>query len=384
MPIQISMYDALDSIMVLRAWLVFVLLISILDNLKLAKGDSTEHARRRLVDQTPGFISIDCGATNDYLDEGTGIFYKSDSGFIETGTKNPISPEYSSMVSPNYVRQMKNLRSFPQGTKNCYTLKPGQGKSSNYLIRAFFFYGNYETRFNLQSLTYTLGVIFGPRELYPPWETFPDIIHVPLSDTIFVCLINTGSGIPFISALELRPLSKSIYPTNFGALSFGSRLDIGTSSHMGLIRYEDDVYDRLWHSRSTLLNWVPINTSSVINTQDSNDSYQLPAQVLRTAVQPPSGHNALTYVSSYGTNNPCNGDKYYVCFHFAEIAKPTQGKKREFIIDVEGGNYTSEPITLEYLKPLSICPKMDNHLKEVLVFLLMQQRSLAFPHPQCI
>ncbi|XP_065632073.1 probable LRR receptor-like serine/threonine-protein kinase At1g51810 [Quercus suber] len=325
--------------MVLRAWLVFVLLISILDNLKLAKGDSTEHARRRLVDQTPGFISIDCGATNDYLDEGTGIFYKSDSGFIETGTKNPISPEYSSMIQPP--------------------------KFDVYVG------GNFWTT-------------VGSSELYPPWETFPDIIHVPLSDTIFVCLINTGSGIPFISALELRPLSKSIYPTNFGALSFGSRLDIGTSSHMGLIRYEDDVYDRLWHSRSTLLNWVPINTSSVINTQDSNDSYQLPAQVLRTAVQPPSGHNALTYVSSYGTNNPCNGDKYYVCFHFAEIAKPTQGKKREFIIDVEGGNYTSEPITLEYLKPLSICPKMDNHLKEVLVFLLMQQRSLAFPHPQCI
>ena len=40
----------------LRAWLVFVLLISILDNLKLAKGDGTEHARRRLVDQTPGTL----------------------------------------------------------------------------------------------------------------------------------------------------------------------------------------------------------------------------------------------------------------------------------------------------------------------------------------
>nr|XP_023874420.1 probable LRR receptor-like serine/threonine-protein kinase At5g59680 [Quercus suber] len=122
-------------------------------------------------------------------------------------------------------------------------------------------------------------------------------------------------------------------------------------------RYEDDVYDRLWipdNGGSTTLNWVPINTSSVIDTQDSNDSYQLPAQVLRTAVQPPSGHNALTY---NGTYNPYGYDKYYVCFHFAEIAKPTQGKKREFIIDVEGGNYTSEPITLEYLKPLSICPQ---------------------------
>ena len=48
------LFRSLDSIMVLRAWLVFVLLTSILDNLKLAKGDSTEHARRRLVGQTPG------------------------------------------------------------------------------------------------------------------------------------------------------------------------------------------------------------------------------------------------------------------------------------------------------------------------------------------
>ena len=194
-----------------------------------------------------GFISIDCGATSDYLDESTGIFYKSDSGFIDTGTNNVISPEYySSMVSPTYVRQIKNLRSFPQGTKNCYTLKPEQGKNSNYLIRAFFLYGNYDNKNQPPKFDVYVGVNFwttvGFSELdeldqfYPRWETFPDIIHVPMSDTVYVCLINTGSGIPFISTLELRPLSKSIYPTNFGALSFGSRLDIGTSSQMGLIR----------------------------------------------------------------------------------------------------------------------------------------------------
>ena len=191
-----------------------------------------------------GFISIDCGATSDYLDESTGIFYKSDSGFIDTGTNNVISPEYySSMVSPTYVQQIKNLRSFPQGTKNCYTLKPEQGKNSNYLIRAFFFYGNYDNKNQPPKFDVYVGVNFWTTvsfselyQLYGPWETFPDIIHVPLSDTIYVCLINTGSRIPFISALELRPLSKSIYPTNFGALSFGSRLDIGTSSHTGLTR----------------------------------------------------------------------------------------------------------------------------------------------------
>jgi hypothetical protein len=125
------------------------------------------------------------------------------------------------------------------------------------------------------------------------------------------------------------------------------------------LRYKDDVYDRLWSTRNTLFNWVPINTSSVIDTEGSNDSYKPPAQVLRTAVQPPSGQYALIYdIGSRPNNGP--SDTYYVCFHFAEIAKLTEGKKREFVIVVNGGNYTSEPITLDYLKPLSICPQ-DEH-----------------------
>ena len=44
------------------------------------------------------------------------------------------------------------------------------------------------------------------------------IIHVPLTDYIDVCLINTGRGVPFISALELRHLDNSIYQAQGGAL----------------------------------------------------------------------------------------------------------------------------------------------------------------------
>ncbi|KAK7814035.1 putative lrr receptor-like serine/threonine-protein kinase [Quercus suber] len=115
---------------------------------------------------------------------------------------------------------------------------------------------------------------------------------------------------------------------------------------MSYLRYKNDVYDRLWYTRTALSNSVPINTSDI---QNNNDSYQLPSEVLRTAVQPSSGYHSLSYSN---TELP---REIYVCFHFAEIAKLTQGKKREFIIDMNGGRYTSEPITLDYLKPLSIC-----------------------------
>ena len=65
---------------------------------------------------------------------------------------------------------------------------------------------------------------------------FPDFIHVPSSDTILVCLINKGSGIPFISALELRPLSKSMYPIDSGAQHSSWRYDFGTLSDGEFVR----------------------------------------------------------------------------------------------------------------------------------------------------
>ena len=114
-------------------------------------------------------------------------------------------------------------------------------------------------------------------------------------------------------------------------------------------RYKNDVYDRIWYPFSAFSNSVPIYASSDIDIQNSNDGYQLPSEVLRTAVQPSSGYYSLSsdHVDLF--------EETYVCFHFAEIAKPTQRKKREFIIDVNGGSYISEPLTLDYLKPLSIC-----------------------------
>ena len=121
---------------------------------------------------------------------------------------------------------------------------------------------------------------------------------------------------------------------------------------MSYLRYENDVYDRLWYTYSKLPNSVPINNSSVIEIQNNNDSYQLPLEVLRTAIQPSSGYH---YLSSSDVLDYIEGSKYYVCFHFAEIAILTQGMKREFIINVNEGSYISDRITLDYLKPLSIC-----------------------------
>lgn len=56
-----------------------------------------------------------------------------------------------------------------------------------------------------------------------------EIIHVPQSDYIFVCLVNTLSGTPFISTLELRLLNNDSYIAPSGSLELFARLDCGLS-----------------------------------------------------------------------------------------------------------------------------------------------------------
>lgn len=116
---------------------------------------------------------------------------------------------------PYFGGLLNSLRSFPEGKKNCYTLKPKQGKNHPYLIRAYFAYGNYDGRNQIPIFDLYLGVNY--------WNTinlgsnfdyhFDEIIHTPTTDIIHVCLVKTAVGVPFISALELRPLSYSIYQT---------------------------------------------------------------------------------------------------------------------------------------------------------------------------
>lgn len=179
-----------------------------------------------------GFISIDCGIAegSDYKDNTTGLLYTSDAKFIDTGINGKISSKFTSAT---LIPQLTNVRSFPEGAKNCYTLRPKNGKNNNYLIRAFFMYGNYDSKDQPPEFKLHLGV--------EEWDTVNithsdkivrrEIIHVPKTDDIYVCLANTGSGTPFISALELRPLDNSTYTTESGSLELFTRVDVGSTTN---------------------------------------------------------------------------------------------------------------------------------------------------------
>lgn len=171
-----------------------------------------------------GFISIDCGADEDYMDNG--ILYKSDRDFVDTGISQPVSPNISRNLRP----QLKNVRSFPEGRRNCYVLKPENGKDNTYLIRASFLYGNYDRK----NTTPIFDLYLGANLWWTvDWDNgYVETLYTPSTDYISVCLFNANKGVPYISTLELRHLDNTIYRTPAKALVTMQRCDIGGRSNL--------------------------------------------------------------------------------------------------------------------------------------------------------
>ena len=185
-------------------------------------------------------ISIDCGADEDYTDRETGISYKTDKDFISTGKNKVVAPEYD-LTTLYYGKMVNSLRIFPEGERNCYTLKPIQGKNQNYYVRAFFRYGNYDSK-NQTQIKFDLYI--GVNYWATVEETFEnkywinyDIIHYSVTDTIYVCLVNTGFGVPFISGLDLLFMNDSSYRSMNGSLLRRVQADLGGEVSLGTIRW---------------------------------------------------------------------------------------------------------------------------------------------------
>lgn len=127
----------------------------------------------------------------------------------------------------------KNVRSFPEGKRNCYTLRHPEGRNTVYLLRASFMYGNYDGQNQPPKFDLYIGVNL--------WETMKfdnasqivikEIIHVPPMDVVHVCFLNTDEGTPFISALQMRHHHNSIYTNKSQTLALYERLDFGSKTN---------------------------------------------------------------------------------------------------------------------------------------------------------
>ncbi|KAF7813903.1 putative LRR receptor-like serine/threonine-protein kinase [Senna tora] len=296
--------------------------------------------------QQTGFVSIDCGGPEnlEYTDDITKIKYNTDGAYITTGVNRNISSEYAYPKNPNLPLPLSDLRSFPQGNRNCYTIKTGNG-GSLYLIRASFLYGNYDGENKLPEFDLYIGVNFWSTVKFrdASEEVTMEIISMSLSKDVDVCLVNKGLGTPFISDLELRPINNSIYDTEFGSSSASlllfRRWDIASLNGSG--RYEDDIYDRIWSPYNSS-SWDSVNTSSAINGNDNG--YRAPFEVIRSAATPINNSAPLEF--SWTTNDP--NSKFYVYLYFAEVEKLEKKQLRKFNISWNGSPLLG-PIVPSYL-----------------------------------
>ncbi|KAB2612920.1 LRR receptor-like serine/threonine-protein kinase [Pyrus ussuriensis x Pyrus communis] len=274
-----------------------------------------------------GFISIDCGLGEDsrYNESSTGITYISDENFVATGERKLVLPEYIRKYSQSY----NSLRSFPEGIRNCY--KINVTSKTKYLIRATFLYGNYDEQNEVPEFEIHLGPNL--------WDTVnwlgnskvkhTDLIHVPLRNYVHVCLVKTGSGVPFITAIALRPLTDASYNTVKGSLSLIGRRDIGLTADLRGYRYPDDIHDRIWNYLENQGAWTNLNTSSTIN---SEFEYQTPSVVMGTAATPKSSNDAFNIF--WGSSD--DTEVHHVYLHFAEVEKLQPNQSRQFNITTNG------------------------------------------------
>ncbi|KAL2332306.1 hypothetical protein Fmac_019887 [Flemingia macrophylla] len=294
-----------------------------------------------------GFISIDCGLVDEpsYTDENTTIYYSSDANFTDSGVSHSISPKYKASLD----RQFWNVRSFPGRTRNCYTLDVTQGSGKKYLVRARFAYGNYDGKDFFPEFDIYLGGRWWGSVVFENASSVvtKEIIYTSSSDYAHVCLLNTDKGTPFISVLELRVLNSDAYLVS--SLELLARYDLGLQDGK-LIRYPDDVYDRMWTPYNSI-GWKQINTTLTMD-QDATVYNFLPlppSVVMGTAAIPANVSEDLEFLflPKY------NASMYYAYMFYAEIQKLQANEIREFNIFVDGKILNSAPINPLYLQSQS-------------------------------
>ncbi|URE46992.1 receptor-like serine threonine-protein kinase, partial [Musa troglodytarum] len=244
-----------------------------------------------------GFVSIDGGATRSYTDSQTGILYEVDEGYVDTGRN---AERY--IEDPTQVRTWFTVRSFPDGTRNCYTI-PGLKEGDRYLVRASFVHGNYDGQASGDSVAPPLlfdlyvGVnlwrSINITEVFTLYEA--EIITAAPSDSLSTCLADIGSGTPFISSLESRHIDNHL-------------------GYQDANQYPEDKYDRTWDPCHGFISgcetWNFTNSTTLGIKTSRGDAYEVPGVVMGTATVA-ADNFTLHYFLHYGLNSnfmPCRVD----------------------------------------------------------------------------
>lgn len=189
-----------------------------------------------------GFVSLNCGANENFTDE-IGLQWIADDHLIYGQISN-IS------VANETRKQYMTLRHFPADSrKYCYKLDVIT--RTRYLIRATFLYGNFDNNNVYPKFDISLGPTHWSTIVISDAATIEvrELIFLASSPKIDVCLSNATTGQPFISTLELRQFNGSVYLTPFEDryyLSVSARINFGADSEAP-VRYANWIWLRIIH-----------------------------------------------------------------------------------------------------------------------------------------
>ncbi|URE10776.1 hypothetical protein MUK42_23781 [Musa troglodytarum] len=277
------------------------------------------------------FLSIDCGSSQSFIDE-RNIKWEGDNLYIGHGRSFVVRNRGS--VS----RAMTTLRVFDSRRKSCYRIDVSGG--GRVLVRASFYYGNYDGK----SFPPSFALQFDANG----WDTVETSLDRPVSreaiyvvsgDATSVCVAQTQPyQLPFVSAIEVRTLEWSMYahvdPSR--ALFLQRREAFGAQQ---IVRYKDDVYDRIWSPSTISKTALASDTSFIV--PDSMD--RPPKLVLRTAIAPTQQSSSLILPTYLSTST----ERIYVNMYFSEMSELESTQMRSFEIYVDVVN-VSVPVSPPY------------------------------------
>ncbi|KAF3783590.1 hypothetical protein EJ110_NYTH19460 [Nymphaea thermarum] len=283
-------------------------------------------------------LSIDCGDPTGTRTDELGIKWIGDGDYINTGKTAKVQ------VNNSYHDEVQTLRYFPYQKKSCYVIG-GVNRGRKHMVRAHFFYGNYDGKSSPPSFDLQFdGNPWGSVTTSSSESYHREVIYAPKRDNISVCVAQTSPGqIPFISALVIREFEQGMYETD-GTEDFlllWKRRAFGSED---LVRFPDDPYDRYWRPSDEIDGVVTVARDNMSFIKNFTD---IPGLALAHAITPAST-NATTLIvpsSEMGLGNY----KYYYTFYFLEVSQAAyHNKSRSFDFLVDGIKRNDDPIIPPY------------------------------------
>ncbi|XP_031487918.1 putative leucine-rich repeat receptor-like serine/threonine-protein kinase At2g19230 [Nymphaea colorata] len=265
-----------------------------------------------------GFISIDCGLTetSGYISPLDNLTYVSDNGFIDSGVNGQIDP---TRIGGGSYNVFYTVRSFPNYTRNCYQLPATVG--TKYIVRAAFFYGNYDSLNEVPSFDLYFGAdLWDTVNLTNDTKFLTELVVQAETCFLYVCLVRTCHGTPFISSLKFRPLPQDMYaPANSSlslALKTFLRIDVGATTYTW---YSNDRFDRIWTPDNGAFGTL-YRTSKPV-TESGDPIFGLPSVVMQTAVY---SRNEILVNWTGGLD-----EGLFLVLEFADVVPQAGGRSRK-------------------------------------------------------